>query len=113
MTSVAGLLNRTVEVWRRAEQNDGAGGEQTVWTRVDTRQMRISQPTTAGRAERYAGPQNLGDLTHVVYDLPDADIRRGDQLRADGLILRVITTLHPSEPIYLRANCEQLQSEEG
>lgn len=110
MISIAGLLNRTVEVWRRAEQKDGAGGVQTVWVLQRAEPARISQPSTA---ERDAGPQTFGDLTHVVYTRPGADIQRGDQIRADGVVLRVMTTMHPSEPIYLRADCEQLQSEDG
>lgn len=38
--------------------------------------------------------------------LPSADVRRGD-----GDDLRVKSTIMPSDPVYLRADCEQIQSE--
>jgi hypothetical protein len=51
-------------------------------------------------------------LTIILHFRPDADIRRGDILvRSDGDRMRVKYTVHPSERVYLRADCEQLQSE--
>jgi phage repressor protein C with HTH and peptisase S24 domain len=50
-----------------------------------------------------------------VHLKPDADVRRGDHLIAldDGDSLRVKSTVTPSERVYLRADCEQLQYEGG
>jgi len=47
--------------------------------------------------------------------LPKTDVRRGDHLIAldDGDDLRVKSTVMPSEAVYLRADCEQLQAEGG
>lgn len=104
------LLNRSIEVWRRAEVDDGAGGQVTTWVQTGTPRVRIAQPTTQ---ERQVAQQAHGDLTHKVYALSGTDIRRGDELRDTGLILRVFATLAPSKPAYLRADCEQLQSEGG
>lgn len=104
------LLNRSVQVWRRAEVDDGTGGQATTWVQVATQRVRISQPTAQ---ERQVAQQAHGDLTHKVYAQPDTDIRRGDELRDTDLVLRVMATLGPSKDAYLRADCEQLQSEGG
>lgn len=105
------LLNRTVEIWRRAETDDGAGGRETTWVRIDpARRVRISQPSTQ---ERVVGQQAHGDLTHHVYARHGADLLRGDEIRdpSAGLTLRVKAVLAPSGPAYTRADCEELQSE--
>jgi SPP1 family predicted phage head-tail adaptor len=102
------LLNRTVEVWRRAETDDGTGGQATTWVQTGTHRVRISQPSAQ---ERQVAQQAHSDLTHKVYAQPGTDIRRGDELREAGLTLRVTATVGPSKDIYLRADCEQLQSE--
>ena len=52
-------------------------------------------------------------LAVVAHFRPTADVRRGDHLIAldDGDDLRVKSTVRPSDPVYLRADCEQLQPE--
>lgn len=105
-------LNRRFEVWRNVEVGDDLGG--TAVTRVKQSEVRakISQPTAVEQVEaRRAG----ASFTVVAHLKPSADVRRGDELRAldDGDSLRVKSTIMPSTPVYLRADCEQMQAEGG
>jgi hypothetical protein len=106
----AGELREKLTVWRPTEVSDGQGG----WTLTLVEQSRpvrakVSQPS----AEEQIEAQRAGAaLMLPVHLLPTADVRRGDELRRpDGDRLRVKFTIHPSEPVYLLASCEQLQAE--
>lgn len=101
-------LNRTFEVWRATTADDGAGGQTEVVVQAGTARARVSQPTAA---ERVAADAAGARLDSVLYLAPDADVRRRDELRGDGDTLRVIATTQPSDPVYLRAECEQVQTE--
>lgn len=106
----AGLLNRAGTVRRRVDSPDGAGGYTTTWATVGTVPCRVSQPTDD---QRTTGGQDGTDLTQPIYLAPDADVRRGDELHVDGLVLEVLATFGPSEPVYLRADCRSRQTEGG
>jgi hypothetical protein len=47
-----------------------------------------------------------------VYLAPGADVRRGDRLQVDQLLLEVLATFGPSAPKYLRADCRLRDREE-
>lgn len=106
----AGELREQLAVWRPTEVADGQGG----WTTTLVEQARpvrakVSQPTAAEQVEAQRAGTTMAMTVHL---LPTADVRRGDELRRpDGDRLRVKYTIHPSEPVYLRADCEQLQAE--
>lgn len=105
--SVARLLNRRVTVWRRSRVDDGMGGGIDTWVQVGTVRARFSQPSAR---ERVAADQSEARLSHVVYMLPDADVRRGDELRDGNRIFDVLATFEPSSAgTYLRADCEARQ----
>lgn len=103
-------LREKLEVWRPTEVDDGQGGSTVQLTRVGTYvRAKVSQPAAA---EQIEAQQAGTTMTLIVHLRPDADVRRGDELRrADGDKLRAKYTIHPSEPEYLRADCEQIQSE--
>jgi len=111
-------LREKLEVWRPTEVDDGQGGSSTALVRVarpdppssrDTVRAKVSQPAAV---EQIEAQQAGSSLTMIVHFKPTVDVRRGDELRrADGDKLRVKFTIHPSEPVYLRADCEQIQSE--
>jgi hypothetical protein len=107
---ISHLLNRTLEVWRPATVDDGAGGQQTTRYQAGHEPARLSQPSAA---ERTAAQQAGATLTQVIYFAAGADVMRGDELRADGEVYRVLATVVPSEPAYLRADCERTQAEGG
>lgn len=48
-------------------------------------------------------------VAHVVYFLPDRDVRRGDQVEVDGFLLLVEAATRPSAPGYLSAACSEVQ----
>lgn len=102
-------LNRRLAQWRREETSDGAGGVITDWVNLGTVRARVSQATTA---ERVAAQQAGADHTQPVYVSPRADVRRGDELRGPEGAWRVTSVMRPSEPVYLRADCELVQGEE-
>lgn len=108
MSRVAHLLNSSAELWRDGRTPDGMGGEVNGWALVRTVKARFSQPSAA---ERVIGAQNGAELTHVVYLLADADVRRGDELRRGTEVFEVDAVFEPSMAgTYLRANCKRRQA---
>ena len=102
-------LREKLEVWRPTEVDDGQGGSTVQLTRVGRILVKVSQPAAA---EQIEAQQAGTTMTMIVHTKPTSDVRRGDELRrTDGDKLRVKYTIHPSEPEYLRADCEQIQSE--
>ncbi|GGK89199.1 hypothetical protein GCM10012284_24010 [Mangrovihabitans endophyticus] len=99
-------LRRQLAVWREAKVDDGQGGNTVTLTQVGTVWAKAGQPTAAERLEAMRAGV---DLAYVLHMLPDADVRRGDELRGDGEVLRVKATVRPSDPVYLRADCEAEQ----
>lgn len=105
--SVARLLNRSVAVWRKSRVDDGMGGGIDTWAQVATVRARFSQPSAR---ERVAADQAEARLSHVVYLMPDADVRRGDELRDGDRVFNVLATFEPSVAgTYLRADCQASQ----
>ncbi|MFD5297218.1 head-tail adaptor protein [Streptomyces mutabilis] len=111
MSRVGRLLNTSVPVWRAVTVDDGGGGQETTWVQTGTLRARRSQPTAR---ERQAADQAAGQLDETWYFHPGADVRRGDELRPPGRVLRVIAVFEPSEPgTYLRADCTMRQQLDG
>lgn len=101
------LLNRQLEVWRPAATDDDYGGRRVQHILQGTVMAKVDQ---ASAAERSVAQQGGAALTHSVYLQPDADVQRGDQLRGNGETYRVTGTVTPSTPVYLKAECEQIQA---
>jgi len=103
-------LNRRFRVLRPTTSGDDLGGSTVADTDLGIVRAKVSQP--AG-VEQVEAMQASTSLTVIVHFKPGTNVRRGDKLVAldDGDSLRVKSTVEPSEPIYLRADCEQLQPE--
>lgn len=105
-------LNRRFRVMRPTSTPDNMGG--TVVTPVDRGVVyaKVSQPASVEQLEAQQAGSSFAVIVHL---LPSADVRRGDHLVAldDGDDLRVKSTIVPSDPVYRRADCEQLQTEGG
>jgi len=100
---------RELAVWRATLTDDGAGGQTATLVQVATVHALVSQPTAA---EQMVADQSGATLTHIIHLGPEDDVRRGDELADDGgEVFRVISTVMPSEAVYLRANCERRQAE--
>lgn len=101
------LLHARRSVFREVVSDDGAGGQVTSWVHVGDVACRISQPSAA---ERVLALQAGAEAAVPVYLAPTADVRRGDELRDEaGNTLRVLATVIPSRPVYLRADCQLVQ----
>ena len=95
-------------VRRLTSTTDDGGGQSTVLEDVGEVKGQVSQPSAD---EQRTAQQEGANLTHVVHMSPDADVRRNDVLvTGDGVELRVWATFKPSQPRYLRANCETTQT---
>jgi hypothetical protein len=105
-------LNRKFRVMRPTTSADDIGGTDVGEVAAGIVRAKVSQP--AG-VEQLEAMQAGASFSVIVHFLPKTDVRRGDHLIAldDGDDLRVKSTIMPSDPTYLRADCEQLQSEGG
>lgn len=103
-------LNRRFRVMRPTTAGDDIGGSEVTEVAVDVVRAKISQP--AG-IEQVEAMQANTSLVVVAHFKPTANVRRGDHLIAldDGDDLRVKATVTPSDAVYLRADCEQIQPE--
>lgn len=102
------LLNRTLAVWRPSTGPDGSGGQTVTFVHVADVAAKVDQPTAV---ERQEGDQWGAEHSHTARFLPGANVARGDELRGGGQVFRVLATVKPSRPIYLKAPCELVQSE--
>lgn len=105
-------LNRRFAVWRNVAVDDDLGGTTVTLAKIGEVRAKVSQPAAVEQLEAQRAGASFSVIVHLK---PRADVRRGDQLRAldDGDDLRVKSTVMPSEPVYLRADCEQIQPEGG
>lgn len=103
-------LRERLRVFRTTRVEDGYGGDTEALVEQPLPvAAKVSQPTAAEQVEAAQAGATLGSIVHLR---PDANVRRGDILvRPDGDRLRVKYTVHPSEPVYLRADTERIQAE--
>lgn len=104
------LLNRTFEVWRPTTTKDAGGGQRVTRVNMGAVRARISQPSAD---EREVGQRAEARVTRNVYTRSDADVIRGDELRGGGLVLDVLGTVVPSEPVYKKCEVESREAEVG
>lgn len=105
-------LRRRFLVMRPTLSPDPGGGSSVTEVSKGIVRAKVSQPAAV---EQLEAQQAGASFSVIVHLRPDADVRRGDHLVAldDGDSLRVKSTVMPSEPTYLRADCEQIESEGG
>lgn len=105
---VAHLLNRTLTVWRPSLTPDGSGGFDVDFDDVGEVRAKVDQPSTL---ERQRADQWGSEHTHNIYLEPDAQVFRGDELRGDDQVFRVLATVEPSYAVYLKAPAQLVQAE--
>jgi hypothetical protein len=106
-------LPRRFRVMRPTTTEDTIGGSSVTEVEVGRPiRAKVSQPAAVEQLEAQKAGSSFSVIVHM---LPRTDVRRGDHLVAldDGDDLRVKSTIAPSEAVYLRADCEQLQAEGG
>lgn len=105
-------LRRRFRVMRPTTTQDEGGGSSVTEVFAGEVRAKVSQPASVEQLEAQQAGSSFSVIVHLR---PDADVRRGDHLVAldDGDDLRVKSTIMPSEPVYLRADAEQVQSEGG
>lgn len=102
------LLNTSLVVKRPTLTSDGMGGYVETLTTVATESAKVDQATAN---ERQVAAQWQSAHTHNVYFAPTANVRRGDELLWGDRTFRVLATVQPSRPVYLKAECEFVQRE--
>lgn len=102
------MLRDSREVWRPTETTDSMGGRSVAFAQVGTVKCKVDM---AGQAESEQGDRWGAELTHTVFFLPSADVRRGDELRGGSLVLRVLAVVEPSSVIYRKALCRADQAQ--
>ena len=90
---IAHLLNVDVAVWRLFSTTDGQGGWTEALAYDHNERLRISP---AASTERSVAAQEDLQLTHSAYGLPNANLQRGDELRANGRTYGVLGGRAPS-----------------
>lgn len=103
-------LTRALAVWRTVLADDGQGGQTETSGQVGTVRAKVNEPSAA---ERIEAARSGAELTHTLHLLPDADVRRMDELRGDGEVFRVQSTVYPSTRAYLKAMCSRDQVEDN
>jgi head-tail adaptor len=103
-------LNRRFRVMRPTTTRDDVGGASVAEVDHGVVRAKVSQPASVEQLEAMQAQAAFSVIAHFK---PSADVRRGDHLIAldDGDDLRVKSTVTPSDRVYLRADCEQLQPE--
>ncbi len=109
MVSVEGLLNRTCTIEARTATADGAGGwtGETWSTVAELVACRVSQPTTA--TVTVAVQQEETITSQVYFAAAGVVPTRGQRLVLGDRIMLVVAVVEPSEPIYRRADCTEVQ----
>ncbi|WP_060880162.1 phage head completion protein [Streptomyces scabiei] len=108
---IAHWLNRTLQLWRPESTPDGYGGEDVTYVRQpDDVRAKVDQPSTG---DQLLAAQTRSKHSHDVFLLPDADVRRLDELRdeATGESFKVLAVIGPSSPIYRKAQAQLIQGE--
>lgn len=105
-------LTRRFRVMRPTTTSDDVGGSDVTEVDKGVIRAKVSQPAGVEQLEAMQAGTSFAVIVHMK---PRTDVRRGDHLVAldDGDDLRVKSTVMPSEAVYLRADCEQIQSEGG
>lgn len=108
---IAHWLNRTLQLWRPEETPDGHGGVQTTYVRQpDDVRAKVDQPSAT---DQLLAAQTNSKHSHDVFLLPNADVRRLDELRDEttGEAWKVLAVVGPSSPRYRKAQAELIQGE--
>lgn len=103
-------LNTELAVWRAAITKDKVGGRVGPREQVATEWGKVPQSTGSGTT---TAQQPGAAHTVAIHFRPGANVQRGDELRTDTETYKVISTHQPSTAIYLRADCEYGEAEQG
>ena len=104
-------LNRELAVWRPERTPDGYGGQTTSHVQQpEPVRAKVDQPSAT---DRLLAAQTSSKHSHDIFLLPDADVRRLDELRdaSTGESWKVLHVIAPSSTRYRKAQSELVQGE--
>jgi SPP1 family predicted phage head-tail adaptor len=105
------LLNNDVAISRRQRSPDGQGGWPISYVTIGTVRGRIRP---ASSSERELALREERQITHVLYVIADTDIKRGDRVTVDDLVVEVEAIREPSKAgEHLEIDCRERQFEEA
>lgn len=110
------LAERVLDHYRPETLRNASGGLDETRVPLGQIEVRASQPSAEERslARTAVGPQQgQAELEGQFYTEPDEDVARGDELEdpVTGEAWRVVATLAPSRPVYLRLDVAAFQPE--
>ena len=102
-------------MWRPTQTADGSGGYTTSYVNQGLVDLKVDQSSAA---EQVVAAQAGANHSHNAYADPDEDIQRKDLLVVTGVdpnsgsgeMYQVKATTTPSTPIYLKCQCERIES---
>jgi hypothetical protein len=102
------------QVFRPSTGGDGHGGqtvtmEQVAAERGDVRELVGREIPVIGRNIGNNARQGAAEHTHTGYFRRRANIQRNDELRGDGLVLKVLTASPTFPPFQLRVTARSLE----
>lgn len=104
-------LNRALQVWRPETAPDGHGGRTTSHVQQpEPVRAKVDQPSAT---DRLLAAQTRSEHSHDIFLLPDADVRRLDELRdaGTGEKWKVLHVFGPSSSRYRKAQSQLIQAE--
>lgn len=87
------LGGRKIQIQRKDRTSDGQGGWSETWSEVAYERGHL-RPTSA--REKLAGGQEKADVSHIAILRKGADIKLGDRLKLDDLIVAVVGIREPA-----------------
>lgn len=94
MSVFTSLLNNTFTIERRRRTADGQGGWAIDYVDPHTVRGRIRPATSS---EREVAQREERQITHVLYVVAGTDIKRGDRVTVDDLVVDVDAIREPSK----------------
>jgi SPP1 family predicted phage head-tail adaptor len=111
MSVFESLLNNDFAVSRRRRTPDGRGGWVIDYVSIGTVRGRLRPASSRERAE---AQQQSREITHVLYVVAGEDIKRGDRVTLNSLVVDVEAVREPSRAgEHLEIDCREIQLEQS
>jgi SPP1 family predicted phage head-tail adaptor len=113
MSVFESLLNNDFAVSRRRRTPDGRGGWVIDYVSIGTVRGRLRPVASRSSRERVEAQQQSREITHVLYVVAGENIKRGDRVTLNSLVVDVEAVREPSRAgEHLEIDCREIQQEQ-